>query len=230
LRKKNKKYIALTSVSLLTAISLLNPAIAADDANELKKISLKKKTDNLVEVNLELTQKLPSPPLLFEKGKNIYFVSLPSTLYGGKRKLDVDALKDNIDNVTVDFVPYKTAKDVGYTRIVIEAKDGTKIVLNDKVGLDKKDLALLILKIFAALAGVGAIGVASYLGVKKINEKRNLKDILDLEDEVYIETAPEDVVENVEKIQVEDDEQILAYIDDAPLDDSIEERSIIPTK
>lgn len=219
-----KKELAISSLSLLTAISLLSPAFAAQEANFLKKVSMNKQDDNSIEVNLFLKDKLPSRPLVFERGKNVYFISLPATVYSGPRKIDISSLKDEISNVTIDFVSYKTSKNSGYTRIIIETKNKTKITIKDTVGLDAQALGLLILKILSMLAAAGLLAAGAFWGYKKFVLKKNLDNLLDV-DEVYIENAQsESAVNSDEAISEIDttDAEILNFVDNIDETDDIE--------
>lgn len=183
---------------------------------------MNKQGDNSIEVNLFLKDKLPSRPLVFERGKNVYFISLPATVYNGPRKIDVAAFKDEISNVTIDFVPYKTSKNSGYTRIIIETKNKTKITIKDTAGIDAQSLAFLILKILAALASAGLLGVGAFWGHKKFITNKNLDNLLDV-DEVYIENAQNDtdaIPQKNEDMDVSDVE-VLNFVNDIENDNNL---------
>ena len=200
---------------------------------------MNKQGDNSIEVNLFLKDKLPSRPLVFERGKNVYFISLPATVYNGPRKIDVAAFKDEISNVTIDFVPYKTSKNSGYTRIIIETKNKTKITIKDTAGTDAKTIALILFKIFAVLSAVGLFSIGGFYAYKKLIAKKNLAHLLDV-DEIEIENAQseQDIDVSNNQILINEDAELLNYIDAAEnVDDLSNEivelsdfRENIPTK
>ncbi len=183
-----------------------NSACAEDGANVLQNIKIKNNADGDIEIQLQTKRLLPSPPLLFEKGKNIYFVSLPATSYNGDKNLNVDKYSSQIKSIKVDFIEYKTAKDNGYTKIVIETTDNTKIKLSNVV----TSALGLILLIAGILLGLGLVGGISYFLYRKFNN-RNIKKILDVDD-VYIEDAQAGT-ENLP------DDEILSYVNEIPDDE-----------
>ncbi len=210
-----RRIIVRNLIFFVLVLTICIPVWAvSENVNVLDNISFKKISDNTIEVQLQTKKKLPSPPLLFEKGRNVYFISLPATSYDGERRIDITHFSKELMGVTIDFVPYKTAKETGYTRIVIETSDNTKLKLNNVVSIGGAALLILVLKLLGVIFAIGCFGVVAYVLYRKFLERKNLKNILDFDD-VYIENADDSVNSS-------DENEVLSYIDDISNEDIID--------
>ena len=143
--------------------------------NELDKVVLKQLTESTVEVRLETNKLLPSAPILFEKAKNVYFISLPSTAYNGERKLKLKKFEDGLKDITIDFVPYKVTEDNGYTRIVIETKGDTSLKVLNVESIGSKAIAIVLISAFLGLIAVTVCLAGGYYTYKRLSSKRTFK-------------------------------------------------------
>ncbi|MCR4881059.1 MAG: hypothetical protein K6A44_03810 [bacterium] len=129
----------------------------------LKSVSITKQPNGQFVTNIVADKKFPTPPLLFEKTKNTYFVSLPATKYDGNRYIDVSSVADDIDSVTVDFIPYKSAKNSGYTRIIIVTKHNLSIVVKESLSdIPKGNIIVIVVISGILILGIAYLAFALY--------------------------------------------------------------------
>ena len=148
-----------------------------DEYITLQSISLNKRKDDVIEINLKVSKPFLTKPLIFEKNKNVYLISLIATNYDGNRNIDVSNLVDDISSVTVDFIPYKINTDQGYTRIIVNTKSKQHLVVNEQTGIFSKQ----VLQIIYIAAAVILVLIAIYLIFAlytRINKRKNKSQIL----------------------------------------------------
>ena len=174
--------------------------------NELDKVAFKQLGENQIEVRLETVKLLPSAPILFEKAKNVYFISLPSTAYNGDRKLKLKQLGDSLKDVTIDFIPYKISDDNGYTRIVIETKGDTSLKVLNVESLGSKGIAILLISAFFGLIAVTVCLAGGYYTYKRLSSKRDFNRILNVEP-VMLETVDDELVDDTQNPDYDESQQ-----------------------
>ena len=208
---KNKlKYILLLVLSFV--LFAIMPAHAADDDNiiMLKTVQLKKQSSGQLEVNLISNKKFPTTPLLFEKTKNTYFISLPATKYEGDRDVDVSSVKEDVSTVTVDFIPYKSAKNSGYTRIIIVTKQTMPIIIKESLNqLPQTTIILVIIISGIVILAIAYLAFALYTRLMKKKQANIALDEYQYTNDTDNIATDNEVEENVIE-SVSDDDNIMS--------------------
>ena len=190
-----------------------------DEYITLQSISLNKRKDDVIEINLKVSKPFLTKPLIFEKNKNVYLISLIATNYDGNRNIDVSNLVDDISSVTVDFIPYKINTDQGYTRIIVNTKSKQHLVVNEQTGIFSKQ----VLQIIYIAAAVILVLIAIYLIFAlytRINKRKNKSQILqdcydnapNPDESLSIEMDEDDIAGD--NLALNDNEQVVQEISD----------------
>jgi len=160
--------------SLVAAFNAANPTFASE-VNTLKNVSFSKISDNNVEIKIETENGLKEVPKIFEKDKNSYFIALDSTFYKGKKNLNIDNIKESIVSASVEYIPYKSKPNEGYTKISIVTTDETllnvaKLPFNPENRKFKKLIRLLtVLLGSCVIVGSGIVLSLTFQNKKRIS-------------------------------------------------------------
>ena len=212
------------------------------DVIELKSITVTESKAGELELNLITDKPFMTSPILFEKNKNVYFVSLPATTYSGARDVDVSNFPGNVKSITVDFIPYKSRNGEGYTRVIINSP--VKPVVKEAVAGFKFPVKIVMLSVGGLLTLVllvyltfilyvkfkdrkakPKIELDDYSAVEQIKEKSDALEFLDDGTSQSIELLDDDIPQNQESEEY--DELLDKLYDDDIAGDNPKEQEIV---